>query len=248
MTATTENVVACSGCGEPVTKPEMADLVGKYAEIYARLEPVCDTCSDLQQAAVDRERGERQTEEDERQQNGRVKRSGLPRRHHHTLEHLGLAVGVHAAATGWATHGGGLLLTGPVGVGKTTIAGAACFERLQRRHCHWVSAPLLFARLGSGLGTKQRDQALELMMSKTALVLDDIDKARPTEYGAEQMFLAVDQRVEHEAPLLVTTNLTPGELASRFPEPYGDAVASRLVGYCDTIEIAGGDRRLGEGA
>lgn len=249
MTATTANTVACSECGIPVVKPERpAGLTGKFAEIYDQLKPTCDTCSDHLQAVADKERDRRQDEENEQAQNVRIKQSGLPRRHHHGFEPLNLPADVHAAAQRWASLGGGLLLTGPVGVGKTTIAGAACYVRLHAKACHWVSAPLLFARLGSGFGSQQHDAAVDLMTSKTALVLDDIDKARPTDYGAEQIFLAVDQRVEHEMPLLVTTNLAAGEIASRFPDPYGAAIASRLVGYCDVIELTGEDRRLGGGA
>lgn len=151
---------------------------------------------------------------------------------------------VVAAAKAWATSGGGLLLTGPVGVGKTTVAATACRAALEHRFCQWISAPLLFARLGSGLGSQQRDAALEVLTSVAALVLDDLDKARPTEYGAEHVFLAIDGRITNGSPLLVTTNLSLSELAAKFPEPYGEAIASRLAGYCQTVTLAGKDRRL----
>src|SRR6185312_5160454 len=135
--------------------------------------------------------------------------------------------------------------TGDIGRGKTMLAGVACWQRLQSKRVLWTSAPLLFARLGTGLGTEQREWALNVLGGRTALVIDDLDKARPTEYGAEQVFLAIDQRVEHDAPLLVTTNLSPGQLAEKWPEPYGPAIASRLVGYCRVVRVEGSDRRLG---
>jgi DNA replication protein DnaC len=76
------------------------------------------------------------------------------------------------------------------------------------------------------------------------MVLDDIDKGRPTEYGAEQIFLAVDQRVTHGSSLLVTTNLGLDELRDRWPETYGPAIVSRLVGHCELVRIDGEDRRI----
>ena len=133
---------------------------------------------------------------------------------------------------------------GPVGAGKTYSAATAAWAMLERRPLIWTSAPLLFARLGSGLGSPARDRAVEILTSRKALVLDDLDKARPTEYGAEQIFLAVDNRVSNGVSLLATTNLSLAEISQRFPEPYGEAIASRLAGYCEVRKIEGRDRRL----
>ncbi len=141
-----------------------------------------------------------------------------------------------------------LLITGPVGVGKTWIAAAAAWARLELAPLHWFSTPLLFARLGTGLGTPQRDEALEVLSGTTALVMDDLDKVRPTEYAAEQVFLAIDNHINEGAALLVTTNLTLSALAEKFPEPFGEAIASRLAGHCETFALEGVDRRLEEAA
>lgn len=232
-------------CGSPVTRV-MLDGAHPFAQLSASLPAVCDECV-ARAEQQDAERSERETAERRAAEIAeRVRRSGLPAKHHLTvdaLDHPALVVG---AARRWAQHGGGLLLTGRFGRGKTFVAGAAAFTRLQSRPVVWTSAPLLFARLGTGLGTEQRDWALQTLSGREALVLDDVDKARPTEYGAEQVFLAIDQRCEHETPLLVTTNLSVSGLADRWPEPYGEAIASRLAGYCEALRVEGSDRRLGQ--
>lgn len=233
----------CTRCGAPASRP---DLPGRFARLVRSIPLYCDACVE-QIAAEDADRDAAAVQARVAQAvEDRVKRSGLPTRHHISLRGLEHPAEVLTAARHWVNHGGGLLLTGDIGAGKTTIAGAACWERLQTRPVTWITAPLLFARLGSGLGTDGRDQALDILAGRHGLVLDDIDKARPTEYAAEQVFLAIDQRVEHSAPLLITTNLTPGDLAARWPEPYGPAIASRLVGYCTVIPVPGGDRRIGD--
>lgn len=153
------------------------------------------------------------------------------------------------AARSWARGElAGLVLTGSVGVGKTRIAATAAWAHLDRAPLHWLSAPLLFARLGTGFGSRQRDEALEVLTSTTALVMDDLDKVRPTEYAAEQVFLAIDNRINEGATLLATTNLTLSGLAEKFPEPFGEAIASRLAGHCETFALHGVDRRLEEAA
>jgi DNA replication protein DnaC len=143
----------------------------------------------------------------------------------------------------------GLLLTGPVGVGKSTLAGAAVNARIAStgRAAFWLTAPELFAALGSGFESPARDRALATLQSGRALMLDDLDKGRPTAYGAEMVYLAVDQRVVRRAPLLVTTNLDLEGLRDRWPEEYGLAIVSRLIGHCELISIDGADRRIPTG-
>ena len=74
-------------------------------------------------------------------------------------------------------------------------------------------------------------------------MLDDLDKARPTDYGAEQIFLAIDHAVTHGRPLIVTSNLPLNRIADHWPQPAGHAIASRLLGYCVQHRLAGPDRR-----
>ena len=111
----------------------------------------------------------------------------------------------------------GLLLTGAVGRGKTWLAAAAANARLELEPVRWFSTPALLAQLGLSFGDDRREEALEALAGSTALVLDDIDKARPSEYAAEQLFLAIDSRLTSGASLLVTTNLGLDALAARFP-------------------------------
>lgn len=236
---------ACTECGKPVER-ELATGFG--ADLLNGLPFCCETCGDEISKRLDQE--DRDAEHRQRQERAerRIRRELPPQLQDidlGTLDRAGCAAAIDAAAT-WALRGGGLVLAGPFGTGKTTIAAGALRARLLAGHVgYWTSAPLIMARLGSGFGTPQRDEAVSVLTGRGALVLDDLDKTRPTEYGAEQIFLAVDGAVTGRRPLLVTTNLSASELAARWPEPYGDAIASRLVGYCKVIRVEGPDRRLG---
>lgn len=134
----------------------------------------------------------------------------------------------------------GLVLFGPSGTGKTRIAAAACWTKLEQANCTYASVARSMSRLSSSLTDDGRREAVRYFLGTGAVVLDDFDKCRPTEYGKEQLFAAIDGREQAEAPMLVTTNLTPSELAERF----GEAIASRLAGYCEVVEVAGADLRL----
>jgi DNA replication protein DnaC len=225
----------CVECGADVVR-ELPE--GKGMAFAKALPFVCDRCVER----LDAEETERVTA---RHRSVRVAGSNLPDRYRGLLlDELDHPESVLRAARSWVVGGGGLLLCGEIGRGKTTIAGAACWAALQRYPVIWTSCPELLARLGDGSGTGQRNAALATLMGRRALVLDDVDKVRPTPYGAEQVFLAINSRVEHQAALLVTTNLVPSQLAEKWPEPYGPAIASRLVGYSRVVRVEGVDRRL----
>lgn len=229
-------------CGASVTREILEG--GPFEDMLRRLPLVCDPCVERYERE-DNERDQREKADREQARTAEwVKQSGIPAAHRRDLHQLDHPPATIAAAAEWALGGGGLLLYGRVGRGKTTIAGAAAWLRLQSGPVGWTSAPLIFARLSSKLGSDERDKALEALRGRHALVLDDVDKARPTQYGAEQIFVAVDQRIEHQAPLLVTSNLKLSEMAAYWPDPFGEAIASRLTGYCKAVHVEGADRRL----
>lgn len=136
----------------------------------------------------------------------------------------------------------GLCLTGDVGVGKTWLAAGAAWERLQTHPLRWVSAARLMAQLRTGWNSKAKAQADKIVMGTGAIVLDDLDKVNPTEYGREVMFAAIDGRIEEGTPLLVTMNSSLEEIG----EQLGEAIKSRLKGHCQIVRMVGRDRRLGQ--
>ena len=136
----------------------------------------------------------------------------------------------------------GLLLSGAVGVGKTWLAAAAAWELLEREPLSWFFVPDLFNRLGRSFEDASRDDTLDRLGGSAALVLDDLDKARPTDYAAEQLLCAIDNRVTAGAPLIVTTNLDLNALADRFA--FGHAIVDRLVGHCEAFALLGQSRRI----
>jgi len=239
---------ACALCGGAVQREIPDELTGAWRTRAATMPLVCAACAERREADDAEHERLRATEADRRMAAQRLRRCGLPERLRHVT--LGAHDGGphHRAARRWvAGELSGLVLSGPVGTGKTWTAAAATRAIADRRAVVWTSAPLLLAWLSAGIGTPRHDAALELVTGRCALVLDDVDKARATDYGAEQLFLAVDTRVEHRKPLLVTTNLTLGEIAARYPQPYGEAIASRLAGYCEHVELHGPDRRMADG-
>jgi DNA replication protein DnaC len=236
-----------TGCGHTVRRQRVeATRVAKLAEFINARPLLCPECIAAQEAEEQAAVAESERRQHARQVARLVAQSHLPVKHQsRLLSDLEKSDEVLDSARHWVQHGGGFLLTGMVGRGKTMVAGAAALQHLQRRRpLRWCSAPILMARLSTGFGAPMHDWALEVLEGRHALVLDDIDKTRPSEYAAEQIFAAIDTRVENRVPLIVTSNLSLGQMAERWPENWADPIVSRLVGYCRVVRVEGEDWRL----
>lgn len=151
-------------------------------------------------------------------------------------------------ARGWAAGSiRGLVLWGAVGRGKTAIAAAAANARLDRAGLRWLAVSDLLLDLRMPFDSPEYLRAMRQLdesRGRAALVLDDLDKLKPTEHAVQPLYVAVNGWVEAELPLLVTLNRDLDALADWMPETFGEAIASRLAGYCKVREVGGRDRRL----
>jgi DNA replication protein DnaC len=238
--------VRCQDCKREIvlrSDEEPNEIALRLALMY-----VCDECS---------------TEEERRSEQAadaasfgkRFKASGMPEHARELRFQDMIASGSRAqaidGARNWAVQkprdARGLLLHGPAGTGKTRLAATAAVARLRQYPVAWVSVAMLIARLQASFSDKDRADALKVLTGAGALVLDDLDKVNPSETVRSQLFVAIENRVEAEAPLLITTNLPPAELEEKF----GEAIVSRIAGFClgRTFLMDGADRRLqlGEG-
>ena len=75
---------------------------------------------------------------------------------------------------------------------------------------------------------------------KVSLFLDDIDKAKPTEYVAQLVFDLVDSAVNFGHQVVWTSNLDPDALADHFKRAdarFGGAIVRRLLTETEVVEM-----------
>lgn len=96
----------------------------------------------------------------------------------------------------------GLVLLGPIGVGKTTIAAAA--DVAYMANCagpapRWVNTVQALNDLSRSFNDRRRIDAMNALDGKHApLILDDVDKAKPNATAAAVPFGAIDTCVTHK--------------------------------------------------
>lgn len=135
---------------------------------------------------------------------------------------------------------GTLILHGSYGTGKTHLLAALCNVLHQtNRACLFASSAKLFSAIQDNVSRNESYVSLlNRAMHTPLLVLDDIDKAKPSDFRQEIYFSIIDERVRRELPTAISTNRL-AELESFV----GGAVRSRLKIGQIAIEMSGGDYR-----
>jgi DNA replication protein DnaC len=152
-------------------------------------------------------------------------------------------------ASGTAPTNGLYLWGRDYGVGKTYIAAAIVNEILAngRRPVRWLDCSRLLTDLNLPFGNPVYAKAAAKLAKPTPrelIVLDDIDKLPATDRNIQPVFALVNDCVGEETALIITANRDLDSLARDFGARFGGALASRLVGHCLDVEVAGRDRRL----
>ena len=133
----------------------------------------------------------------------------------------------------------GIILSGDSGIGKTHLAAAISNELINRRVAvFFVNAPEVYDRIRDEIGNKDYTKAT--MKSCELLILDDLGKEKRSEWTDQILYEVVNNRYEAKKPIIITTNYSAKELATRIDK----AVLSRLFEMCVFINMQGEDRRM----
>ncbi len=142
----------------------------------------------------------------------------------------------YAQSFNWETTNG-LMLSGPVGVGKTHLAAAILHVVIAKGIAGaMVVVPNLLDEIKFTFNDPSADKRLaQKLAEKHFIVLDDMGAEKVTDWAKNEIYKLVNKRYEQELPTIITTNCTFGELAAA----YGDRTADRLSEMCDPVVVAG---------
>ena len=140
-----------------------------------------------------------------------------------------------------------MLFCGDPGLGKTYLS--ACIARTVFEagftvyYDTAVSALSAFEKEQFARGSEEGTAAAEkvkLMLSSDLFILDDLGTEMPRPAASSALYTLVNSRLSASLPTLINTNLTPDELAARYPA----SVVSRIRGGYRMVTFVGDDIRL----
>ena len=152
------------------------------------------------------------------------------------------------------TDGQGLLITGPIGVGKTHLAVGILLSLVEEKGAKALFCDYreLLKQIQNSYNPQVNSTELDVLkpvFEAEVLVLDELGAQKPTDWVWDTVALILNTRYNDKRTTIITTNypdLPPG--ASK-EESLGDRITermrSRLAEMCKPIVMKGTDRRLG---
>jgi DNA replication protein DnaC len=139
------------------------------------------------------------------------------------------------------TAGRGLLLVGPVGLGKTHLAVGVLRRMIRERGARGLFCDYreLLKNIQNSYNPQVNTTELELLkpvFAAEVLVLDDLGAQKPTEWVWDTVALILNSRYNEKQTTIITTNYPD------LPERKAPAANSKLAGTDDTLGDRIGDR------
>lgn len=136
----------------------------------------------------------------------------------------------------------GLLLWGNTGNGKTFTAACIANALIEQGvSVMMTSFPRILSAL-QGMYSDDRSAYIDELKKYRLLVIDDLGAERQSDYALEQVYSVIDARCNAKRPLIVTTNLSLGEL-QKAPNMDYQRIYDRVLAMCVPIKFDGESRR-----
>ena len=146
----------------------------------------------------------------------------------------------------------GLILVGNNGVGKTHLA-CSIANKLIENGTPVIYGTLinLLAELRNSYDTDNNISEMEIIKlyeNVDLLIIDDLGKEKPSEWGLEKLFTIINSRYENNLPVIITTNYNQNALVERLSLngeiETAKSIISRVYDMCYLVKIDDIDHRI----